>query len=156
MAEYTYKDVIIDPNDERVEIGAEYYYHDYPKGVLDEANRDGRSGKLNRINSDTELNFRVKSFNIACIIRKKQFIRKYVPFDLLHDTEAREKLAGVCVKDKENEDVFVVTYMSPIKGTIRFGNSSSEFSMDELLKWFTFLDGTPCGKLVEVENNEGE
>ena len=31
MAEYTYKDVIIDPDDPRVEIGEKYFFFDYPQ-----------------------------------------------------------------------------------------------------------------------------
>lgn len=35
MAErYTYRDVIIDPDDPRVEIGAEYYFSDFPVDCL--------------------------------------------------------------------------------------------------------------------------
>ena len=37
---YTYADVIIDPKDLRVEIGAKYYRADYPKKVLFLANNE--------------------------------------------------------------------------------------------------------------------
>ena len=39
MSEYTYKDVIIDPEDPRVEIGKEYYFGDFPKEALEYANK---------------------------------------------------------------------------------------------------------------------
>ena len=152
MAKYTYKDVIIDPEDPRVEIGAEYYFALGAQACIEYANSGRRKNTLDGVDKSGEYNpFITDEKDYPFIIRKKESKKKYAPFDLLNDYEAREKLAGVCVKDKENEDVFVVTYMSPIKGTVKLINSS-EFSMDEILKWFTFLDGTPCGKLVEVED----
>ncbi len=51
MAEkYTYQDVIIDPNDERVEIGAEYYFALGAQACIDRANNDSRGTRLQAIN----------------------------------------------------------------------------------------------------------
>lgn len=37
---YSYKDVIIDPEDPRVEVGAEYYFEDMPKSVISNAQEE--------------------------------------------------------------------------------------------------------------------
>ena len=77
MAEYTYTDVIINPEDPRVEIGAEYYVSDFPKDVLCHANNDIYIGTLKGVDAENP----IASFIIcsgqhtdtwACIIRKKE------------------------------------------------------------------------------------
>lgn len=78
MAEYTYKDVIIDPKDPRVEFGAEYYRADFPKWVVDIANNDRNYfGVLESIDTkNPQTPFVVKTGSDcnswACIIRKKE------------------------------------------------------------------------------------
>lgn len=78
MPEYTYKDVIIDPEDPRVEIGMEYYRADFPKRVLNIANNDeDYFGTLESIDTENpEAPFIVKTgsdySSWACIIRKKE------------------------------------------------------------------------------------
>lgn len=78
MAEYTYKDVIIDPCDPRVEIGMKYYRADFPKRVLSIANNDeDYFGTLESIDTESpETPFVVKTGSAysawACLIRKKE------------------------------------------------------------------------------------
>lgn len=77
MAEYTYKDVIIDPEDPRVEVGSEYYVSDSPKDVLCHANNDIYAGTLKGIDAENP----IASFIVCCgqhtdtwtcLIRKKE------------------------------------------------------------------------------------
>lgn len=50
MSKYTWKDIIIDPSDIRVEIGDEYYFANTPKGLIALSNSGYSSPrKLKRI-----------------------------------------------------------------------------------------------------------
>ena len=82
MPKYTYKDIIIDPNDERLEgaIGKDVYYEDNPVALVRNANQDEKPiGTLIAIDSDKEFPFvaEIKSFNdifrfaYTCIIIKQ-------------------------------------------------------------------------------------
>lgn len=151
MAEYTYKDVIIDPEDPRVEIGAKYYRSDFPKRVLHIANNDGDYiGTLEEIDTESpETPFVVRTESDispwACIIRKKEL--KYVPFDLSKE-EDRAKLRGAWIKYQ-----FAPGYEYQITGveTDRLFVYGDEHTPESLLEKCLFIDGTPCGKLVEEE-----
>lgn len=74
MAEYTYKDVIIDPNDPRVEIGAEYYYCDNPSICLERANKEdvAHLAVLEKVYPDAIGHFFIDDAYSICIIRKKE------------------------------------------------------------------------------------
>ena len=73
MAEYTYKDVIIDPNDPRAEVGKEYYWSDHPSSLLLEV-QDGIKQPLPllRIVNGSEHPFKNKDAGYQCIIRTKE------------------------------------------------------------------------------------
>ena len=75
MAEYTYKDVIIDPDDPRVEIGKEYYFGCLPRDVLKKANTNSSLiGELKEIRKEDNFPFVFMDFTEgrSCIIRKKE------------------------------------------------------------------------------------
>lgn len=61
MAEYTYKDIIIDPEDPRLEgaIGKECYFNDSPKMILEHANNNSPNNffSLKEINKNNEYPF---------------------------------------------------------------------------------------------------
>lgn len=107
MAEYSYKDVIIDPDDPRVEIGAEYYRADYPKKVVRRANDDSHDALgtlvgIDAISPETPFiiaNAGYGSLSWACLIRKKETKKKYAPFDL-SKPEVRDKLREKWIKAK--------------------------------------------------------
>lgn len=158
MAEYTYADVIIDPNDPRVEIGKEYYFALGAQACIDYANRDVKlyiladidtSGKYHPFIEDGEKDY-------PFIIRKKEPEKRYVPFDL-DDPEDRNFLRDKWVRVLANEDGIeeeetLLTFRK-VKGTWLATTSTAYllFSGDSLLRHFTFIDGTPCGKLVEED-----
>ena len=153
MTEYTYKDVIIDPEDPRVEFGAKYYRADYPKKVLFLANNEeDYFGTLEEIDTESpETPFIIRTKNSlspwACIIRKKEPEKKYVPFDFTND-EDRAKLRGAWIKYK-----FAPGYEYQITAveTDRLFIYGDEHTPESLLEKCLFIDGTPCGKLVEAE-----
>ena len=157
MAEYTYKDVIIDPEDPRVEIGKEYYRADYSKRVLHIANNDeDYIGTLEKIDTESpETPFVVKTGGAyspwACIIRKKEPEKKYVPFDL-SDPDVRKSLRGVWLISKEGREEMITAFHTLENGkwTADMSNFANATG-DGLLRFYTFEDGTPCGKLVEEE-----
>lgn len=158
MAEYTYADVIIDPEDPRVEIGEKYYKSDNPKKVLGYANDNNATllGTLENIDEYSETPFIVRagvfSSSWACLIRKKEPEKKYVPFDL-SDSEVRKSLRGKWIKNKDNHFEICITdfsHQGHVGNTIRADiYRANGMEADELLNYWMFDDGTPCGNLVE-------
>ena len=75
MAEYTYKDIIIDPSSEEAKnaIGKEAYYSDNPTECLKYANNDDKY-HLERFNGIEKYNcpFNFGDFNFSCLIVKKE------------------------------------------------------------------------------------
>lgn len=57
MDKYTYADVIIDPNDPRVKVGAEYYWGESPRDTIDRANNKGGALPLFLIDREKEHTF---------------------------------------------------------------------------------------------------
>lgn len=147
MAEYTYKDVIIDPQDPRIEIGKEYYFGDNPGEVLKWANGDGVAKAIDRINRDN-FPFCHDGIRFPCIIRKKEPRKRYEPFDLTKE-EDRARLRGVWVRIKDCPN-FEYQIVSMNTENVFFGNKVA-VSMHALLLSYEFADGTPCGKLRKEE-----
>lgn len=162
MTEYTYADVIIDPDDPRVEVGAEYYFEDTAMEVLELAQDNVGSSKLEEI---YESNFPFKFKGVvgghACIIRKKEPEKKYVPFDL-NDPEVRKALMGKTIK--ANNRSFSRQYVEFTISCFELVDEGAEgvsgywmvngIKEDELFHDWTFLDGSICGKLTEGEEDE--
>lgn len=87
MAEYTYKDIIIDPTSDRAKeaVGKQVYYSQFPNVCLLRANNDDRvlQGILISIDPKNFLgSFIVDGSPYACIIVKKEEPKpEYVPFE---------------------------------------------------------------------------
>ena len=156
MAEkYTYADVIIDPEDPRVEIGKEYYFSNTASCCLEYARRDEYHyiAKLREAVEGLHLPFKIGDSLWACLIRKKE--PEYVPFDL-SDPEVRKSLRGRWIKDTsdfEKEGMIVGFSLSifPKKtwSVCMSGESGETIPADYLLENCVFDDGTPCGKQIE-------
>lgn len=232
MAEYTYKDVIIDTEDPRVEIGKEYYFGDNVGQLLYGARTGWKAEKLRDVCKSTKeyLPFYNGMSYFSCIIRKNEptyderqakwiadnginkgdkvrIVRKansyedgwgchwnpdmneavgkvgavshissnlrecgievyvpavgvffypffvlkkveerYVPFDLSRE-EDRAKLRGAWVRRKDE----VMEYQVISVGAIFVSIDGNTFETKSMLDRYEFLDGTPCGKLVEEE-----
>lgn len=160
MSEYTYADVIIDPNDPRVEIGAKYYRSDFPKRVLHIANNDeDYIGTLENIDTESpETPFVIKTGGAyspwACIIRKKEPEKRYVPFDLNSEKD-RDFLRGKWMRSKNLDEEGFIDYFWKIdrEGVDVWKAHMSNHGViyaHHLLSNYVFLDGSPVGKLVEV------
>ena len=89
MDEYTFKDLIIDPETSGLEnlIGKEVYFDDVPSHCIKWANEDYEVGILKDVRKDNPAPFFVKTssgrmLNYPCIIPKKEELKpKYVPFE---------------------------------------------------------------------------
>ena len=94
MAEYTYKDIIIDPTSEEAKnaVGKKCFVSNIPTSCLEHANENDYDflTKLNSINLNLENPFNVKfngvehNFN-SIIVKKEEPKPKYVPFETLDE-----------------------------------------------------------------------
>lgn len=184
MAEYTYKDIIIDPTSDRAKeaVGKQVYYSQFPNVCLFRANNDDRvlQGILISIDPKNLLgSFIVDGSPYACIIVKKEEPKpKHIPFqdgreffNYYLSVESRLEKAdyflsnhGIWLKAKDADDaLFMVTeiwsYGVCVSGNMKTTNELEDFYLtindattwEQLLKRYTFLDGSPCGKEVEDE-----
>ena len=165
MAEYTYKDIIIDPISEEAKnaIGEGCYFGSNPKTVLDFANCNEKKflRVLECIKPEEDNPFYDYNYGFPCIIVKKEEPKpKYVPFESkeefieafhYHDNSKYSEMDDILLNYglwlKLNELYVLVTCISDeyIK------TFESCYFWNELLENFEFLDGSPCGKEVEDE-----
>ena len=165
MAEYTYADIIMDPNDPRLEdaIGKECWLSDYPKKLLNSAiyNLPEYLDYLTDIRKEGVCTFVDKKGTkwASIIIKKEESKPEYIPFqdgreffNSYLSVESRLEKEdyflsnhGIWLKDKTSKAYYMVTKIWDI------GDDSDEISWKELLEYYTFLDGSPCGKEVKDE-----
>lgn len=154
MSEYTYADVIIDPDDPRAEIGKEYYFGNNPTCLLKDISQlSAQEGKL--ILKDLAIEAQSSPFMssgnkwFVCLIRKKEPEKRYVPFDLSKEKD-RAKLRGAWVKAKKDPDKH--QNVCGVCSQYVFLSCQAEgYDAEDFLESFTFIDGSPCGRLVEGE-----
>ena len=182
MIEYGYEDIIMDPEDPRLEgaIGKECYFSDCPKIALDYARNNSLSDRLKSINKESSTPFvsHDETNWVVVIIKKEEPKPKYVPFESkwefiesYMDNRSNHEyldhqiscLGGIWLKDKDREGAyFMVTeiwkegvVVSDIKmkttkeGNDEYYTTNETTEWKELLRDYTFLDGSPCGKEVE-------
>ena len=169
MAEYTYADIIMDPEDPRLEgaIGKECYLSDFPKIVLDVARSNSTVDRLKRIEKEKACPFvnEEEESNWAVIIIKKEEPKpEFMPFKniseflnayrsvvrWLGEQDLYLNNRGIWLKDKDKDGVFyVVTEIW--KDVVVLGSDRHTTIWEDLLDGYTFLDDTPCGKLAEEE-----
>ena len=178
MAEYTYADIIMDPEDPRLEgaIGKECYLSDCPKIALDYARNNSSIDRLKSINKESAAPFvGDDEVNWVMVIIKKEKPKpnpKYIPFESVEEfldeyflnkekytTGILLKLEGIWLREKETGALCMATEIWDeglvigdtkliISGTDVF-NDTTEW--DELFSKYSFIDGTPCGKLAEED-----
>ena len=167
MAEYTYKDIIIDPTSEEAKnaIGKKCYMYDSPTMLLKMANSNDDARTLESIDeSDYPFNDKEFGSEWTCIIVKKEEPKpEYIPFqdgreffNSYLSVESRLEKEdyflsnhGIWLMDCENGDYFLVT---EIWGDgVVLGSNQTTTHWDDLLEEFIFLDGSPCGKEVKDE-----
>ena len=169
MTEYVFENLIMNPETPGLEslIGKKVYSGTAPLDCLKRANKDYEVGILREIRKDCLCPFLVEVpngviFNYVCIIPKKEEPKpKYVPFqdgreffNSYLSVESRLEKEnyflsnhGIWLMDCENGDYFLVT---EIWGDgVVLGSNQETTHWDDLLENFIFLDGSPCGKLME-------
>lgn len=185
MAEYTYEDIIMDPNDPRLEgaIGKECWLSDYPKGLLDCARNHLKEFRLKSIEKEEGFPFIDNNYedNWALIIIKKEEPKpnpKDIPFQdgrefFNYYLSAESRLEkedyflsnhGIWLKAKDADDaLFMVTeiwsygvvFSCDMKTTEELEGEyltiNEPTTWEQLLRGYTFIDGSPCGKEVEDE-----
>lgn len=174
MNEYTYDNVIINPNTEGVEslIGKEVYFEAKPFLCLKAANEKlaSNSGILVEVYKDSINPFCVKgksgSYKYPCIIEKKEELEpEFVPFksadefldefdeanySITHGTLENRVLeyGGIWLKSKKDDSLCMAAGVQD-DGLVICDKDTLEYnvkmSWDEILADFVFLDGTPCG-----------
>lgn len=153
MSEYTYKDVIIDPEDPRVEIGKEYWFANTPNECVWKANERRDTWKLEKV-SHNDYAFYASGARWVCITRKKEPEKRYVPFDLNSEKD-RDFLRGKWMRSKNLDEEGFIDYFWKIdrEGVDVWKAHMSNHGViyaHHLLSNYVFLDGSPVGKLVEV------
>ena len=176
MAEYTYADIIMDPEDPRLEgaIGKECYLSDCPKIALDYARNNSSTDRLKSINKESAAPFvGDDEVNWVMVIIKKKEPKpkpKYIPFESVEEfldayflnkekytTGILLKLEGIWLREKEtgalcmateiwDEGLVIGDTKLTISGTDVFNDTTD---WDELFSKYSFVDGTPCGKKIE-------
>ena len=172
MAEYTYKDIIIDPNSEEAKnaIGKKCYMYDSPTMLLKMANSDDGARTLESIDeSDYPFNDKEFGSEWTCIIVKKEEPKpKYVPFESTHEfisayykanneivvnTESMLSGFGMWLRCKENFDSNARPFLACVSeiydDCITIGKYPDPITFKGLLEYCEFLDGSPCGKEVK-------
>ena len=174
MAEekYTWDNIIIDPTSDRAKkaVGKQVYYSQFPNVCLLRANNDDRvlQGILISIDPKNSLgSFIVDGSPYACIIVKKEEPKpKYVPFESIEEfveryTEVKEGTefgtfednllqCGMWIKSKDDDDLSQITVIKEYG--ICIDTMSTIVLWENLLDDFEFIDGSPCGKLMEESN----
>ena len=176
MAEYTYEDIIMDPEDPRLEgaIGKECYFSDYPKQLLNGARNNSPEylDCLTDIRKEAACTFVDKNGSgwILIIIKKEEPKPEYIPFESVEEfldayflnkekytTGILLKLEGIWLREKEtgalcmateiwDEGLVIGDTKLTISGTDVFNDTTD---WDELFSKYSFVDGTPCGKKIE-------
>lgn len=167
MAEYTYEDIIMDPDDPRLEgaIGKECYFSEYPKRLLSSARNNSPEylDCLTDIRKEGACPFVDKNGSAwtLIIIKKEEPKPKYMPFKDIYEFVN----TYFHLNTNDNEQSLQLLNMNAIwlrynNNTIRLvtdiwtdgvylGSDRLKTKWEELLRCYTFLDGSPCGKEVE-------
>ena len=165
MAEYTYEDVIMDPEDPRLEgaIGKECFFSDYPKQLLNGARNNSPEylDCLTDIRKEAACTFVDKNGSgWILIIIKKEEPKKYVPFETLDEfiesyKKAEERIdcsniegyiasCGMWLKDTDRDVYCLVTEIWNYGVVVGDSNMNTTKDGDE---YFTFNGVTEWKKL---------
>lgn len=191
MSEYTFEDLIVDPETQGIEnlIGKEVYYNNVPFSCISIANKDSDFGILTKVYKDTHFPFLVETHSgdirnyicYSCIIPKKEESKsepKYVPFKFMEEfveryTEVRKNSelgslndnlfqCGMWLREKRHGQVSNIYCMvteiwncGVDVGSNRIPDEGNTIINDfttweNLYLGYTFLDGSPCGKLEDL------
>lgn len=170
MAEYTYEDIIMDPEDPRLEgaIGKECYFSDYPKQLLNGARNNSPEylDCLTDIRKEAACTFVDKNGSgwILIIIKKEEPKPKYVPFENADEFieaydstnysgkngTAENKMlnyGGIWLRNKNDDSMYMVIEIW--NDGVVLGSDQIATPWKYILDEYTFIDGSTCGKEVE-------
>ena len=169
MAEYTYKDIIIDPTSEEAKnaVGDGCYFGSNPKTVLDFANCNEKKflRVLECIKPEEDNPFYDYKYGFPCIIVKKEEPKKYGPFETLDEfiesykkaeeridySNAEDYIASCGMWLRFNNDDVLCAVTEIWTDGVFLGHDHMKIKWEELFNFYTFMDGSPCGKEVEDE-----
>ena len=168
MAEYTYKDIIIDPTSEEAKnaVGKICYFSNSPRNILSDIYRNSAvEGILTNIDDGY---FEVDNEGYwDCIILKKEEPKpKYIPFESAEEFidaydnanysvkngTAENKLfnyGGIWLRNKNDDSMYMVIEIW--NDGVVLGSDQIATPWKYILDEYTFLDSTTCGKEVEDE-----
>ena len=170
MAEYTHKDIIIDPTSEEAKnaVGEGCYFGSNPKTVLDFANCNEKKflRVLECIKPEEDNPFYDYNYGFPCIIVKKEEPKKYVPFETLDEfiesykkseeritySNTRDYIASCGMWLRFNNDDVMCAVTEIWADGVFLGHDHMKIKWEELFNFYTFMDGSPCGKLMEVKD----
>lgn len=174
MNNYTRKDVIIyaDTKEAKNYIGKEVYFSDNVSNCLYYANNDMNcySGILDAINADRRFPFHIGVNDYQVIIPKKAKQKpEFAPFESADEFIEAYDNANYAVRygTMQNRllnyggiwlinNVNFTSYMMVTEvwdDGLTLGTDPEAVTWEELLRDYTFLDGIPCGKIKEEDNN---
>lgn len=176
MPEYTYKDVIIDPTLEEAKncIGKEVYFGYTPSLCRYHANNNSDifCGILQGIEEDASFPFLIRGDRIkrcsSIIPCKEEPKPEYVPFESADEfIEAYDSTnyavrcgtmqnrllnyGGIWLINTVSFDSYMMVTEVWNDG-LTLGTDPEVVTWEELLRDYTLLDGTPCGKLKEKKD----
>ena len=169
MAEYTYKDIIIDPTSEEAKnaVGEGCYFGSNPKTVLDFANCNEKKflRVLECIKPEEDNPFYDYKYGFPCIIVKKEEPKKYVPFETLDEfiesykkveeqinySKAEDYIASCGMWLRFNNDDVLCAVTEIWTDGVFLGHDHMKIKWEELFNFYTFMDDSPCGKEVKDE-----
>lgn len=170
MAEYTYKDIIIDPTSEEAKnaVGEGCYFGSNPKTVLDFANCNEKKflRVLECIKPEEDNPFYDYKYGFPCIIVKKEEPKKYVPFETLDEfiesykkieeqinySKAEDYIASCGMWLRFNNDDVLCAVTEIWTDGVFLGHDHMKIKWEELFNFYTFMDDSPCGKLMDVKD----
>ena len=166
MAEYTYKDIIIDPDSEEAKnaVGKICYFSNSPRNILSDIYcKSAVEGILTNMDDGY---FEVDNEGYwDCIILKKEEPKpKYVPFEnadefidaydsanfSVKNGTVENKLlnyGGIWLRNKNDASMYMVIEIW--NDGVVLGSDQIATPWKYLLDDYKFLDGSPCGKEVE-------
>lgn len=172
MAEYTYKDIIIDPTSEEAKnaIGKICYFSDSPRTLLSEIDcKRPVEGILTNMD-DGYFEVDNEGYWDCIIVKKEEPKPKYVPFESTHEfisayykanneivvnTESMLSGFGMWLRCKENFESNAKPFLACVSeiydDCITIGKYPDPITFKGLLEYCEFLDGSPCGKEVKDE-----
>ena len=172
MSEYSYNDIIMDPEDPRLEgaIGKECYFSDCPTKLLESARYNSALylDCLTNISKEKACPFSDKNGSgwALIIIKKEEPKPKYVPFEnaeefidaydnanySVKNGTAENKLfnyGGIWLRNKNDDSMYMVIEIW--NDGVVLGSDQIATPWKYILDEYTFLDSTTCGKEVEDE-----